>query len=562
MKCIFSILTFLVCFFTTTHAQLPAWEWAKSTGDIYSERGSSVATDSDNNIYVTGYFTSYTITFGNITLNNTAPGYRDIFVVKYDSMGNVIWAVSAGGLIEEYVYDIAVDKQGNAYITGSTSSYNCYFGNLTLSGTYLGDYFLTKISSGGSFEWILTSNDANGYEGGNKIIVDENNDIIVAGIFNGTQIGFGNILHINKAEYTFDVFLNKYSSEGSLIWSISFGGISNDEILDLANDEDNNIFATGSSESDVVVLQNNTIYKGPIYNMGVITLKFDSNGSDLWIKSLFKEMPGNKNGFGISYSSNGKVYVCGSFKSDSIVFANKAYYNSNSNYSGDAMILIYDTDGNEVSAKVFGGYYAEEGVGVNHLQDGSLIFNMNYTSPTINGFVSTNPTNPFGASASLIAKFNLSDTDVWVTPINGSAYDYVNKVAVDNSGNLILTGHFNSWDLVLGKDSLYSNGTEDFFVAKLLTSGAPSSINENTDDPLQIFIYPNPIHNNLYISGGLKGTLVIKIYSVEGKLVYESAPQLNEKESYLDLTHLPAGTYLMNITNMEQKQIHRMFQKL
>ncbi len=61
--------------------------WAKSAGGTDWDEGNSVAVDAYGNIYVTGYFDSPTITFDSDNLTNA--GNWDIFLVKYDASGTV-----------------------------------------------------------------------------------------------------------------------------------------------------------------------------------------------------------------------------------------------------------------------------------------------------------------------------------------------------------------------------------------------------------------------------------------------------------------------------------------
>ena len=77
------IMLALIVLSNITNAQAPNWDWAKSAGGTGNENGYSTATDALGNMYVTGNYTSPTITFGATTLTNS--GNSDIFLVKYDA---------------------------------------------------------------------------------------------------------------------------------------------------------------------------------------------------------------------------------------------------------------------------------------------------------------------------------------------------------------------------------------------------------------------------------------------------------------------------------------------
>ncbi len=84
-------LALLVGLTSGSIAQTPDWLWAKSAGGTSNDFGQSIAVDANGNSYVTGSFGSPTITFGSTTLTNSSSGNGDIFVVKYDASGNVVW---------------------------------------------------------------------------------------------------------------------------------------------------------------------------------------------------------------------------------------------------------------------------------------------------------------------------------------------------------------------------------------------------------------------------------------------------------------------------------------
>src|SRR6187401_873044 len=126
-----------IIFFLNSFSQTPAWLWAQSAGGTSSESGFSIATDANDNIYVTGVFQSTSITFGSITLTNNSTNSYDIFVVKYSSAGTVLWAYSGGGTGIDYGNSISTDGNGNVYVVGTFTS-SITFGStiLTTAGNY------------------------------------------------------------------------------------------------------------------------------------------------------------------------------------------------------------------------------------------------------------------------------------------------------------------------------------------------------------------------------------------------------------------------------------------
>jgi hypothetical protein len=69
-------------------SQSPNWLWAKSAGGIGDDDGTSISTDVNGNVFVTGYFYSPSITFGTTTLTNADStwNYADIFVAKLNGV--------------------------------------------------------------------------------------------------------------------------------------------------------------------------------------------------------------------------------------------------------------------------------------------------------------------------------------------------------------------------------------------------------------------------------------------------------------------------------------------
>jgi hypothetical protein len=127
--------------------------WAKAVHGDNQKTSAGVAVDFAGNSYIAGYFQSSNLFFDTITLTNTESGGYiddDIFIAKYDTMGNLLWVDQPRGTNFQFAYSIAVDAMANAYVSGSTQGTNVLFGSLATTNTYL-DLFVAKLDSDYTF---------------------------------------------------------------------------------------------------------------------------------------------------------------------------------------------------------------------------------------------------------------------------------------------------------------------------------------------------------------------------------------------------------------------------
>lgn len=118
--------------------------WVKSEGGSNYDNARSVELDSNGNIYVTGHFTT-SVSFGEFGLT-TEMNNPDVFVVKYGSDGEVIWAKSAGGLENDWGKSLILGSTGIVHITGSFNG-TATFGSTTFTGAGNDDSFVWRIWS-------------------------------------------------------------------------------------------------------------------------------------------------------------------------------------------------------------------------------------------------------------------------------------------------------------------------------------------------------------------------------------------------------------------------------
>ncbi|MBU0486812.1 MAG: SBBP repeat-containing protein [Bacteroidetes bacterium] len=223
--------------------------WAKNIGGTNDEQGYGIAVEAGGNIYITGNFKD-TVDFdpGTGTHNLNAVGYNDIFISKFDTDGNFVWANNMGGTLWDYGCSIAVDAAGNIYTTGyfrDTVDFDPGAGisNLISAGDY--DVFISKSDTSGNFAWAKSMG-GTGSDYGRSIIFDAGGNVYTTGYFaNTVDFDPGAGTHNVSSAGASDVFISKLDADGNFAWAKNMGGTSIDGCLAIAVDASGNVYSTG-----------------------------------------------------------------------------------------------------------------------------------------------------------------------------------------------------------------------------------------------------------------------------------------------------------------------------
>ncbi len=186
---IITLIAFLI-FCVHASAQLPNNEWAKQFGPagfILGEPRSLLA-DAAGNVYVAGVFDG-TNDFdpGPGVYNLTSSGGADIFIMKLDVAGNLVWVKQIGSSTgDDIASSIAFDAAGDLFITGGFAGTvdfdpGASVYSLTAPG-YFPDAFILKLSKDGDFIWVKQVGGDNS-DGSNSIAIDAADNIYIAGVF-------------------------------------------------------------------------------------------------------------------------------------------------------------------------------------------------------------------------------------------------------------------------------------------------------------------------------------------------------------------------------------------
>jgi hypothetical protein len=190
--------------------------WVKSVSGTAWDESYCLSVDASGNVYITGTFTSSTLTFGSITLTNA--GSADMFIAKYDGNGNVVWSKSTGGNDYETASSVMVNDAGDIYATGSFSSPTVSFGSTTLNRVSGDDLFIVKYNNAGNEIWAKSIG-GNGNDRGECIDIDNVGNIYITGWFSSSSLSFGSTTLINAGGR--NIFVSKWNDLGNVTWAIS-----------------------------------------------------------------------------------------------------------------------------------------------------------------------------------------------------------------------------------------------------------------------------------------------------------------------------------------------------
>lgn len=509
-----------------------SWQWAKQIGGLSSTDDQVKSMISDGvNIYVIGMYG------GNLYFDDTlnSNGTDDIFIIKYDASGNLLWSKTLGGgytgvSAHEYANGVYDPVNNCIYITGTfiNSISLPGYGSLA-SGTGDEDIFLAKMDLNGNFSWgkkissmgddyayIFAKPDGNilleGHlanngmadtislvDGGFFASYDNNgnllwakhvmdgpdvyqvsvvfidNDFVLTGTAGPASPAIIDTANIN-VEGTYDGFLARFDSTANLKWIKRFDGSGNGGLNWISKDSDNNIYGVGSI-IDTVNIDDTTLIHP---NYDYMIAKFNENGSLKWVKTGNSTV-GAAAATVFTFDTQ-SLYVCGAFIGNS----DFGSINLNAASSQDMFISRFDSSGNC-----------------------NGVYNFGQASAT--------------------------------------------QVYVNTLGNVFVGGTFLN-TVTIGANTFTSHGGNDIFVSKLDGINSIPAIRKNENNELLIYANPNKGTCNINVPDNLltEQNLELKIYNIEGKLIQETPVMINQVKVSINLQAEAKGIYNVTLGNKKK----------
>jgi len=489
----------------------PVLSYATYLGGSEGDAGLAMAADSSGNTYLTGYTASANFPVTSGSFETTYPGgtcggipagpCEHVFVSKLNATGTaLIYSTYLGGTLPasnasggDRSYGIALDAQGDAYITGATESLD--FPTVNAIQPHNGgarDAFVTKLNATGSALLYSTYLGGSDYDGAAGIAVDQASNAYLVAVSSSTNFPSSNISHRVFGQGAGGYVLKLNATGSALTYSVV---IADSNPAGVAVDNSGSVYLTGSAGPSFPTV--NPFQTTP-QTSGAFVAKLNFTGTEL----IYSSYLGGGDDFGIAIAVDtlGNAHVIGSTASPNFPTTPGAFQPSYEGFGEDTRsnfvtkvnssgtALVYSTY--LLSKQVVKGY--EGAIAVD--QDGNAYVVGSTSSadfPVLNPLQASfgggvDPSdevagNPEAFDA-FVVKFNPSGSMIFSTYLGGSRADRGSGIALDGSGDVHIAGSTASNDFPTSDPLQPSNGgTPSPSVGKTLADAFIVKISANED---------------------------------------------------------------------------------
>lgn len=483
----------------------PTLTYSTYLGGSGYDYGYDIALDADGNAYVTGYTNSVDFP----TENPAQPdfgggmGAGDVFVVKLNPTGStLVYATYLGGRGNDRGLSIALDADGNAYVTGDTTSIDFPTQNPVQpvsggGGPFEGDAFIAKLDSTGSVLVYATYLGGGGDEIGYGIALDDGGNAFVTGYTSSTNFPIANAVQPDPAfpqglNVLGDAFVTTViSASGVYTWGYStyLGGIDWDEGHGIAIDTFGNAYVTGNTRSTdfPTAKPAQPEFGGGSFSRGdaFVTQIISASEVYTWGYSTYLGGSGSDTGYSIAVDSSGSAYVTGETTSTNFPTANPLQAAN----AGDQDVFVTKViTASGVYTWGYSTYLGGDGTDIGrdialdsdrsaYLTGYAFSANFPTTDDAYDASCGSDGLCDNTGGDAFFTKLNdAGDTLAYSTYLGGSTTDFGHGIAIDADGNAYLTGFTYSanfptttvtYDPGCGTDGQCNGFVTDAFVAKI-----------------------------------------------------------------------------------------------
>ncbi len=461
----------------------PVIGYSTYLGGTGSDFSNAIAIDTTGNAYIVGYTESLNFPTNN-PQQRSISGKNDLFISKLNATGSSLaFSTYIGGSDEDFGNAIAIDSKGNVYITGYTFSNNFPVANPfqskngnTIANTG-GDAFVVKLNSQGNTLVYATYLGGIADDMATSIAVDSQDSVYITGFTNSANFPVVNSVQA-KSNGGFDAFITKLNATGnSMAYSSYFGGSDNDFGNAITIDKSNNAYIVGLTDSRNLPIVNpqQSILGGD--SDGFIA-KFVSTGNSLSFATYF----GGSNFdtiTSVAVDSTNNIYVTGVTGSKDFSIMNPIQQTKAD--SLDSFISKLNAAGNSLIFSTYLGGSGDEQANSIALDDKNNVYIMGVTSSTNFPLADATQKTNGGQQDVFMTKINATGNSlVFSTYLGGAGNDVGASLAVDNKGNVFMTGITNSMNFPMSKPLQATCGCDpvkkisDGFIAGFFEAAPPA----------------------------------------------------------------------------------------
>lgn len=571
-RCLFLCSLGVTALLNSLFAQSTSFGYARNYGSTLSDQLQSLAADPFGNLVIGGSFSDSSDMDpgpGTFMIYGNVPLVPNGFVAKLDSAGNPRWAHSIGGQAYDDVLGVTTDAFGNVFACGyfrDTVDFDPGPGVFHLVSTrnpigfFQEDGFVVKFDSTGNFRWAIQVAGPR-VQQCTTIVADASGNVYVTGDFTDTldlDPGPAVVQRVSNNTAT-DLFLIKLDSSGNYLWGFTLGDYYADRGAAVAVNAAGEVILGGTFGVNV------DFNPGP----GVDTLnagfsedgflaKYSAAGNFMWARHV-KSVTGGSNVEHLSIDPSGNIYATGLFSFTNQFDPNNPGDTLVSNGIYDAYIMKYTSAGQYLWAKGFGGT-ADDRFHNTALSGHDKLFMTGMLTGTIDFDPGSGVSNltSFGVGDAYLLELDSAGNFVSVGQMGGTMNDTGRDIVVDANGRVVCGGYFMStgdFNPGAGVSNLTSVGSQDVFLtiqwqASVITQGS-GNIADNGD----IVAYPNPVQNNLQISGldaGLSYTY--ELLDIQGRTLQAGVLGTDRK---LEIQTAATGVYYLKLSAPGKSSVHR-----
>ncbi len=423
--------------------------WQKGVGGSGDDQATSVVSDRSGNVYVTGVFVG-SVDFGGGAL--VSAGLGDMFLVKYDPAGKLVFAKRFGNNQQDSGARLAIDSANNVVLLGSFQG-AVDFGGGPLNSAGGADLVVAKFSPTGQHLWsrryggILTEDPPYG------LAVDTHDNVFVTAVFAGqVDFGTGPIDAYNGV----DSVLFKTAADGTTSWVRRIGGNGYERIGGVTTDRLDNVIIAGSF-SEVIDFGSGFVTADNRHKDGFVA-KYGPDNTLAWVRRMSGYSPDTGYPTGIASDSAGNLTVTGWFNGG--IDLGSGPLSCSGQYDG--FVGKYAPDGRPLWSIRVGGTDSDQSYGIAVDAAGFSVITGSFRGAAdFGGGLRTSA----GYQDVFVAKYNPSGSHVWSRTMGGKDTEEGLAAALDPLGNVLLSGYYQGTP-DFGSGPLPAATGQDLFVVK------------------------------------------------------------------------------------------------